>query len=453
MQQLSFAARPEDAGVSSQGILDYIEAREKLGIEPHALWVVHHGKVAARLNYAPYDDETPHMMFSLSKSFCSAAAGFAVAEGLLRWDTKLIDVLPENFPAEPDEWARAITLHHLLTMGSGMKPESDGVRGGDEWAKTVLSCGCDHEPGTHFAYNSMSTYLVSCMVQKVTGQKIRDYLTPRLYEPLGILKPDGTAPDWDESPEGINVGGWGLWLSCAQIARFGQCLLQKGVWDGVQVLPREWLDLATTAQIDNGNGEHPHDHDWNMGYGYQFWMCKEGRYRADGMFAQLCVVDEAKDMFVCCVSGIHDIGKALELMHTHLFPAADMRPAEEAVQEALQARLATLAYPWPEHDGSAMPVGVYAAPDGTPVLTIEADRVTLPLNPGQTLLAYVGRPEEGGGVMTCCGMQEGVLKLLARVLNGPFTMDMNVRFSGDAAEMTIAGIGSEAKTLQLKKNA
>lgn len=450
MQQLPFAARPEDVGVSSQGILNYIAARQQAGIEHHAVWVIRHGQVAARLNYAPYDDETPHMLFSLSKSFCSAAAGFAVAEGLLRWDSRVLDVLPEDAPEAPSPWLQGVTLHHLLTMGAGLKPESDGGREGKGWAKAVLACDCDHEPGTHFAYNSMSTYLVSCMVQRVTGQKIRDYLTPRLFAPLGILKGDGTAPDWDESPDGVNVGGWGLWLSCSQIARFGQCLLQKGVWDGVQVLPREWVDLATSARIDNGNGDHPHDHDWNMGYGYQFWMCKEGRYRADGMFAQLCVVDEAKDMIVCCVSGVPDIGKALELMHTHLFPAADMPPADEAVQAELKRQLAALHFPWPEHDGSELPAGVYDAGEGMTV-TIEADRVLFPLDADHTCLFYAGRAEEGGGVMTCCGMQEGVLRMLARPLRAPFTLDITCRFTDGAMEMTLAGIGQETKTITLQR--
>lgn len=460
MQQLPFAARPEDAGVSSRGILDYIAGRAGMGIEPHAVWILRHGQVAARLNYAPYDDATPHMLFSLSKSFCSAAAGFAVQEGLLTWDTKVLDMLSDAVPETPSDWLRSITLHHLLTMGSGLKPESDGGRAEPGWAKTILAYDCDHEPGTHFAYNSMSTYLVSCMVQRVTGQKVRDYLIPRLFEPLGIMKPDGTAPDWDESPDGVSVGGWGLWLSCGQIARFGQCLLQKGVWDGVQVLPREWLDRATVTQIDNGNGEHPHDHDWNMGYGYQFWMCKTDhepgqtpRYRGDGALSQLCIVDEKRDMVVCCVSGVPEIGKSLELIYDHLLAAADTPPADKAEQAELQQKLASLSYPWPEHDGSALPVGEYVTETGEPVLTIEADRITMPLSPEQTLLAFVGRPEEGGGVMTCCGMQEGALYVKARVLNAPFTMDMTVRFSENAAEMTVSGIGPDAKTLQLKKKA
>ncbi len=455
MHHLPFAAHPEDAGVSSQGILDYIAAREDAGLEHHALWVIRHGQVACRLNWAPYDDQTPHMLFSLSKSFCSAAAGFAVAEGLLTWDTKVIDVLPEKFPQAPSDWLKAITLHHLLTMGSGLKPESDRVSG-EDWASAVLACDCDHEPGTHFHYNSRGTYLVSCMVQKVTGQTVRDYLVPRLFEPLGMMKADGSAPDWDCCPAGINTGGWGLWLSCAQIARFGQGLLQKGVWDGRQVLPREGLDRATVGQNYNGNGDHATEHDWNMGYGYQFWMCRgekvEGftpRYRGDGMFAQLCVVDEERDMVVCCVSGVPDIGKALALMYEHLFAAADMEPADESVQEALQKKVTTLAYPWPEHDGSPLPLGVYTVDNMR--LTIEADCVTLPLDGGMTCLFSPGCVEENDNLITCCGMQKGVLCLMVRPKDMPFTLDVNIRFSDDEANMTFAGIGQEGKNFLLRR--
>ncbi len=458
MQQLEHVRYPEEVGVSSQGILNYIAAREEAGLQHHAIWVMRHGKVAAKLAYAPYDDHTPHMLFSLSKSFCSAAAGFAVQEGLLNWDSKLIDILPEKFPENPSDWLKSITLHHLLTMGSGLKPESDGGRRTPNWAESVLAFDCDHEPGTHFHYNSMNTYLVSCMVQKVTGQTVRDYLIPRLFVPLGMMKPDGTAPDWDQSPDGVNVGGWGLWLSCEQIAPFGQCLLQKGVWDGQQVLPPEWFSLATTTQIDNGNGEHEHDHDWNMGYGYQFWMCKTDhepgqrpRYRGDGAFSQFCIVDEKRDMVVTCVSGVQDIGKALDLIYTHLIGAADMPPADEATQAELQQKLTTLNYPWPEHDGSALPVGVYAPEGDGPVLTIEADRVTFPLDGEKTCLFYPGRAEEAGGVMTCCGMQNGVLHMLARMLNAPFMLDVTVRFDGDDAEFTLSGVGMDSKTFQLKK--
>ncbi len=446
MQNLPFAARPEDAGVSSAGILRYLDARDQAGIEPHSLWVLRHGQVACRLNYAPYDEATPHMLFSLSKSFCSAAAGFAVQEGLLAWDTRLIDVLPEKSPANPSEWLQSITLHHLLTMSSGLTPESDNVNG-EDWASRILAFGCDHEPGTHFHYNSHGTYLVSCMVQRVTGQTIRDYLVPRLFAPLGMMKEDGSAPHWDSCPDGISVGGWGLWLSCAQIARFGQCLLQKGLWDGVQVLPPEWLARATIPQIDNANGG-PQDNEWGRGYGYQFWMCQEDRYRGDGMFAQLCVVDEKKDMVVCCVSGIPDIGKALELIHDNLFAAADMPPADEETQAALQARLVTLAYPWPEHDGALPAPAVFA--DETVQLTLTETGVELRL-PEQTLRSQVGQPTQCGPMLCAFGCRGGVLTLLARFLHGPFTGCFTVRFEDDRAEMTLGGVGLDHQILTLRR--
>ncbi|MGN1368488.1 MAG: serine hydrolase domain-containing protein [Aristaeellaceae bacterium] len=454
MQALESVRFPEEAGVSSRGLLNYIAAREAAGLEHHAIWVLRHGKVACKLAYAPYDDHTPHMLFSLSKSFCSAAAGFAVAEGLLHWDTRLIDVLPEKFPASPSEWLRSITLHHLLTMGSGLKPESDNV-GGDDWASAVLACDCDHEPGTHFHYNSHGTYLVSCMVQKVTGMTIRDYLIPRLFAPLGMMKPDGSAPDWDCCPAGINIGGWGLWLSCAQLAPFGQCLLQKGVWDGQQVLPREWLDRATVQQIDNGNGDHTNENDWNQGYGYQFWMCRGDetpgftpRYRGDGMYSQFVIVDEKRDMVVCCVSGVGDIGKALDLIYTHLIAAADMEPADEAAQTELQRQLATLAYPWPTHDGSALPEGVYAFENVT--LTVRQEQVIVDL--GNEVFTFgVGRVHRENACAACCGMENGVLRLMLRLLKGPFTLDASCRFAGDTAEVTLSGVGQKGDTLRLTK--
>ena len=459
MQQLEHVRFPEEAGISSQGILNYIAAREAAGLEHHAIWVMRHGKVAAKLNYAPYDDHTPHMLFSLSKSFCSAAAGFAVQEGLLSWDSKVIDVLPEAAPEQPSEWLSSVTLHHLLCMGSGLKVESDGIRSGTDWARRALACDCDHAPGTHFHYNSTGTYLVSCMVQKVTGMTVRDYLIPRLFVPLGMMEEGGPAPEWDCSPEGINVGGWGLWLSCEQLAPFGQCLLQKGVWDGQQVLPREWVDRATTAQIDNGNGEHPHDHDWNMGYGYQFWMCKtdhaEGqtpRYRGDGALSQFVIVDEKRDMVVCCVSGVPDIGKALGLMYEHLFAAADMPPADEDIQAVLQQKLTELRYPWPTHDGSDLPVGVYFAEEENVMMTIDSNQVGLPMPNGEIARFTPGCVAKVGSSVSCCGMQDGALHLLLRMPSKPFTVDVAICFDDEGnATLILSGIGPDPRTIHMKK--
>ena len=365
MEPWKKAADPEDAGVSSAGLMQYLDAVEASGLEHHSIMILRHGQLACTLNFAPYDEKTPHVLYSLSKSFCSAAAGFAVQEGLLTWDTTVAEVLPECLPEHPSEELKQITLHHLLCMGSGLHPDSDSFYSGKEWAKFVLSHPVIHAPGTAFHYNSHGTYLVSAMVQKVTGQTIRDYLVPRLFEPLGI-----PVPEWDLSPDGICTGGWGLHLAAESIARFGQCLLQKGLWQGKQVLPAEWLSRASVRQIDNSFGAYDPDDDWKQGYGYQFWQTVGGRYRGDGMYGQLCVVSEKEDMVVAVTAGIDNIAEELRLIRRYVFPAADMPPASAREQEALQQRIAALHYALPAHDGRiTLPTGRFAADQAEVMLT------------------------------------------------------------------------------------
>ncbi|MBW7461807.1 serine hydrolase, partial [Paenibacillus sepulcri] len=150
-----------------------------------------------------------------------------------------------------------------------------------------LAAPVEHEPGTHFVYNSGATYMLSAILQKVTGQTLLEYLQPRLIEPLGIK---GAA--WDVCPRGINVGGWGLNVTTEDIARFGQLYLQKGMWNGQRLLTEEWIAEATSSQISNGDGGV---NDWAQGYGYQFWRCRHGVYRGDGAFGQFCIVMPEQD--------------------------------------------------------------------------------------------------------------------------------------------------------------
>ena len=319
MQLWKTATVPEEAGLSSKGILQYLDAVKASGLEHHSILVIKDGMLACKMNFAPYDDQTPHILFSLSKSFCSAAAGFAVAEGLLSWDSRVLDVLSDKAPENPSEWLKSVTLHHLLTMGSGLAPESDAADG-EDWMKSVLACECDVEPGTRFHYNSHGTYLVSAMVQRAAGMNIRDYLMPRLFEPLGIPK-----PDWDTCPLGVCVGGWGLHLSSDSIARFGLCVLNKGVWQGRQVLPPDWLEKATSKQIRN-DGQNPHP-DWSLGYGYQFWRTRGNRFRGDGMFGQACMISPEQNMVVAITAGINNMGEEFDLLNDYLFPQQTWSPA------------------------------------------------------------------------------------------------------------------------------
>ena len=166
------------------------------------------------------------------------------------------------------------------------------------------------------------------------------------------------------------------------------------------------------------------------------------RYRGDGMFSQFCIVDEKRDMVVCCVSGVPDIGKALDLIYDHLLAAADMPPADEAEQATLQEQLAALTYPWPEHDGSALPVGVYASEDaalytgrlpheGSITLTITENRVLLEIPPHINGVMIPGQVMSEGSNRACCGMQDGLLRIAARGLDRPFSADISCRFEGD----------------------
>lgn len=442
---------PECAGLSSKGLLRYLEEVEKQGVELHSVKVLRHGKLAMTANFAPYDDQTPHMLFSLSKAFCSAAAGFAVQEGLLRWDSRVVEVLSEDAPESPSEWLKSVTLHHLLCMGSGLKEESDGIAGQQgvtEWAKAVLAHDCAREPGTWFHYNSHGTYLVSRMVQKVTGMTVRDYLIPRLFVPLGI-----PVPFWSSSPEKVNCGGWGLYLTGDSIARFGQCLLQKGMWEGRQVLPLEWLERGTAAQIDNSNGNKDPNNEWHQGYGYQFWRTRGNRYRGDGAFGQICMVSEEKDMAVAVIAGVDDMGKEMQLMHEYLFPAADMEPGTEEDQKALQEKLAALACKWPEDDGTGWDadgfyknreIGLYIRETESgmalrllygdielEVLAGKGRPVMFPMNPGIAA-------DTANTWMAQYGWQEGKLHLLGRNLNGPQKLDMVLSFADGKIELDTA---------------
>ena len=191
--------------------------------------------------------ENPHMLFSLSKSFTSTAVGLAAAEGRLSVDDRVVSFFPEDVPAEVSENLAAMRVHDLLSMATGHAEDTTRYlheRQDGNWAKAFLARPVEHTPGTHFVYNSGATYMLSAIVQKLTGQKIVDYLQPRLFAPLGIEH-----PTWENCPRGINVGGWGLNIKTEDIARFGQMYLQKGAWQGQQLVSAAWVAAATTRQV------------------------------------------------------------------------------------------------------------------------------------------------------------------------------------------------------------
>ncbi|MBP5631131.1 MAG: serine hydrolase, partial [Bacteroidaceae bacterium] len=204
----------------------YLQSAQDQKLNIHSVMVLQHGKVVYEKWLNGGEAQKPHILNSVSKTFTSAAVGLAIGEGLLSLDDKLVSFFPDDLPAEPSENLKKVTIRNLLTMNCGHDTEPRRKEG-DTWVRTFLSWPVEHEPGTYYCYNSMGTYMLSAIVQKVTGQKVVDYLQPRLFDPLGI-----EAPRWDESPQGINCGGWGLYLKTEDLAKMGQLLLQKGKWKG-----------------------------------------------------------------------------------------------------------------------------------------------------------------------------------------------------------------------------
>jgi len=257
----------------------------------HSLVVMRAGTVVAEAHWAPYLAEQPQMLFSATKTFTAFAIGCLIAEGKLQLHDAVIDLLPAAAPAKPSRKLQNMQVKHLLTMTTGHETEPKLKTG--NWAKSILKHPVKLEPGSKFLYNSMASHLLSVIVTKLTGQKLIDYLIPRLFEPLGIAVGGEGGATWEQDPQGNNTGGWGLALRPMDLAKFGQLLLQRGTWEGRQLVPAEWVDAMMARQVDTTASRGVTDWtagDWAHGYGYQMWRCSVDAARADGAFGQFSVV-------------------------------------------------------------------------------------------------------------------------------------------------------------------
>ena len=377
---------PEEQGVPTSALLAFLDAAGGTLNDLHSLMVLRHGAVIAEGWWAPYSAGRPHMLFSLSKSFTATAVGFAIADSLLSLDDRVVDLLPDDAPAEVDANLGAMTVRHLLTMTTGHAEDTMATltREEDNWAVSILATPVEHVPGSTFVYNSGATYLLAAILLELTGEDLLDYLTPRLLDPLGI---EGAT--WEHCPRGIASGGWGLSLATEDIALFGQLYLQRGQWNGVQVVPAAWIDASTAAQVVNG--DFPVGDDHGHGYGYQFWRCQHGAYRADGAFGQMCIVMPDQDAVVVFTSSLPDTQLAREAVWTHLLPALSgtgSREADAPAVASLHAALGGLELPTPrgrDHTAAAArTAGIryrFAEPPaGIESVTLEGDELTIELD-------------------------------------------------------------------------
>ncbi|MGC4007387.1 MAG: serine hydrolase [Pirellulales bacterium] len=319
-------ATPESQGVSTLALSKFVVALDEIKFRSptdslHSVMLLRHGHVIAEAWWTPYDADTTHQLYSLSKSFTSTAVGLAIADGKLSVDDEVLKFFPDAAPSEPSANLKSMRVSDLLRMSTGHQIEP--ARPLDaSWTKTFLAQPVPFKPGTHFLYNTSATYMQSAIVQKVTGQTTRDYLLSKLFEPLNIKE-----PKWEISPEGVTTGGYGLNLRTEDIAKFGQLYLQRGKWHGKQLVPSDWVDAATARQTSNGSSPKS---DWDQGYGYQFWRCRHGAYRGDGAFGQYCVVLPEQDAVLVMTSGIPDMQSVLNVVWDKLLPAFEKDPLPKA---------------------------------------------------------------------------------------------------------------------------
>ncbi len=333
---------PESQGLSSQAVLDFLDDIAQQELELHSLMILRNGNVIAEGWWSPYAPHLNHSLYSLSKSFTATAIGMAVDEGLLSIDDRVIDYFPEKLPAHLDERWRSLTIKHLLTMTTGHSEDPTNevlsTPHGD-WVRAFFACPLEKEPGSIFVYNTAATYMLSAILQKITGEKLIDYLRPRLFQPLGIAN-----PTWWECPQGISTGGFGLNITTEDIAKFGLLFLNKGKWNGAQLVSAEWVEQASSPQVSNFVDDPASD--WQQGYGYQMWMCRHGAYRGDGAFGQYCVVMPEQQAVIAITAGIGEMQPVLTSLWEHILPQfGEVLPEDPELHQRLKERLENLSLP------------------------------------------------------------------------------------------------------------
>jgi CubicO group peptidase (beta-lactamase class C family) len=355
---------PEAQGVPSAVIQDYVDSLLRANTELHGLVIVRHGHLIVERWWEPYRRDAVHLLYSMSKSFTSTAAGFAIAEGRFGLDDLVIDHFADAVPDEIGEHLAALRVRHLLGMSAGHADDSTWIMSeSDDWPRSFLAQPFAHEPGTEFLYDSGATFMVSALVQRTTGQTIVDYLRPRLFDPLGM-----GPVETHLSPDGVATGGWGMSVTTEALAALGELYLRDGVWNGERVLPAGWVAEATRAHI-----VQPADfmsEEWHQGYGFQFWMCRHGAYRGDGAFGQFTVVMPEQDTVVAITSSTADLQGVLDAIWDILLPALGDTPLSASAAVASPAMPDSL--PLPER-----PDGVRPAVQGTVEFRLEPNPVGL----------------------------------------------------------------------------
>ena len=291
-EQAFARATPESQGISSDlfaALLRELDASKDT--EMHHFMALRHGKVICECNFAPYPKGMWHITHSMCKSITGMAIGMLIEEGKLKLNENIYDIFSDHMNAFSKIFRPVITVENLLTMTSGVTFNESGIVSGNDWLGSFLNASVNGKPGTEFQYNSLNTYVLSAIVTKRTGETLTEYLTPRLFGPLGITK-----YYWETCPKGITKGGWGLFLCAEDMAKLGQLYLQRGKWNGQQLVSEYWIEISTARHLKTQNDTY--------GYGYQLWMeQRPGSFEYNGMLGQNVIIYPDMDMVLVTNAG------------------------------------------------------------------------------------------------------------------------------------------------------
>ena len=291
-EQAFVRATPESQGISSDlfaALLRELDASKDTDM--HHFMALRHGKVICECNFAPYPKGMWHITHSMCKSITGMAIGMLIEEEKLKLDENIYDIFPDHINAFSKIFRPVITVENLLTMTSGITFNESGIVSGNDWLGSFLNASVNGKPGTEFQYNSLNAYVLSAIVTKRTGETLTEYLTPRLFGPLGITK-----YYWETCPKGITKGGWGLFLCAEDMAKLGQLYLQRGKWNGQQLVSEYWIEISTARHLKTQNDTY--------GYGYQLWMeQRPGSFEYNGMLGQNVIIYPDMDMVLVTNAG------------------------------------------------------------------------------------------------------------------------------------------------------
>jgi CubicO group peptidase (beta-lactamase class C family) len=283
---------PEEAGIPSSAVIDFLQRLDNNRLRMHSFLILRYGKIAAEGYWKPFHAEKKHRVYSVTKSFVSTAIGLMVGEGLLSLDDRVAGFFPEKLPKEGvHPYIEKMTIRHLLTMASAHEKTTYKQMKDDDWVRTFFTYPPTHLPGQVFSYDTSATLTLTAIVEKISGMSFLDYMRPRLLDPIGFSDDAYCL----KTPLGVSQGGSALICTPRDLARFALVCMNRGKWNGAQLVPEEYIRAATSKQIDTSTLPYP---DEQQGYGYQFWICRNNGFALCGMGGQLAICLPEHDLIL-----------------------------------------------------------------------------------------------------------------------------------------------------------